>query len=65
MLVSEFIDRTGYQPTPDEYADIEQAYYAFAGDKDSFCRAWSKATAVWQNWKYESKDLLFQIEQMV
>lgn len=43
MLVSEFIDRTGYQPTADEYAEIEQAYYEYDGDKDKFCRAWSKA----------------------
>ena len=43
MLVSEFIDRVGYQPTADEYAEIEQAYYVFDGDKDAFCKAWSKA----------------------
>lgn len=43
MLVSEFIDRTGYQPTAEEYAEIEKAYYVFAGDKDAFCRAWCRA----------------------
>lgn len=43
MLVSEFIDRTGYQPTAEEYAEIERAYYEYDGDKDKFCRAWSKA----------------------
>lgn len=43
MLVSEFIDRTGYQPSADEYAEIEQAYYVFEGDKDKFCKAWVKA----------------------
>lgn len=43
MLVSEFIDRTGYRPTAEEYAEIEQAYYVFVGDKDKFCRAWCKA----------------------
>ena len=140
MLVSEFIDRTGYQPTAEEYAEIEQAYNHFHGDKDQFCRAWSKANphkagtlwaaikeqerlskvfdrvadfvrkckrrreefymmsysehqdfmndmcekckcknrselrdmvyrlaksvAVWQYWKYESKQLLFQLENM-
>lgn len=42
MLVSEFIDRTGYQPTAEEYAEIEKEYYHFKGDKDQFCRAWSK-----------------------
>lgn len=43
MLVQEFIDRTGYKPSAEEYAEIEQAYYVFKGDKDAFCRAWSKA----------------------
>lgn len=43
MLVSEFIDRTGYRPSADEYAEIEEAYYVFEGDKDQFCRAWVKA----------------------
>lgn len=140
MLLSEFIDRTGYQPTAEEYAEIEQAYYVFDGDKDAFCRAWSranphkagklwaavkeqerlgkvfdkvaefirkckrkreefyfmdyceqqafmddmcertkcknrdelrsmvyrltKAVAVWEGWKYENKDLMWQIENM-
>ena len=43
MLLSEFVDRVGYQPTAEEYAEIEQAYYVFDGDKDAFCRAWSRA----------------------
>ena len=43
MLLGEFIDRTGYQPTADEYAAIEKEYYHFKGDKDQFCRAWCKA----------------------
>lgn len=43
MLVNEFIDRTGYQPTAEEYAEIERAYNVYDGDKDKFCRAWCKA----------------------
>lgn len=43
MLLSEFIDRTGYQPTAEEYAAIEHEYYHFKGDKDQYCRAWCKA----------------------
>lgn len=45
MLVSEFIDRTGYQPTAEEYETIERAYMRFAGDKDEFCREWCKKNA--------------------
>lgn len=42
MLVSEFIDRTGYQPTAEEYAEIEHIYMRFSGDKDEFCKRWAK-----------------------
>lgn len=38
MMIQEFIERTGFEPMPEEYAEIEEAYYAFNGDKDSFCR---------------------------
>lgn len=40
MLIEEFKTRTGYTPTPEEYAEIEKAYYTFDGGKDEFCRLW-------------------------
>ena len=43
MMMSEFIERTGFQPMAQEYAKIEEAYYNFDGDKDAFCRAFVKA----------------------
>ena len=42
MMMSEFIDRTGFEPTSDEYKQIECAYYDFDGDKDAFCKAFIK-----------------------
>ena len=39
MMMSEFAERTGFQPTADEYEQIEDAYYNFDGDKDAFCKA--------------------------
>lgn len=39
MMISEFIERTGFEPTAEEYAKIEDAYYDYDGDKDAFCRA--------------------------
>ena len=42
MLVSEFIDRTGYQPTAEEYEKIEERYNASSMDKDLFCAVWCK-----------------------
>jgi hypothetical protein len=39
MMLSEFVERTGFEPMPAEYAKIEEAYYNFNGDKDAFCAA--------------------------
>ena len=39
MMISEFIERTGFEPTAEEYAKIEDAYYDFDGDKNAFCKA--------------------------
>lgn len=38
MMISEFIEKTGFEPTSDEYIRIEEAYYNFDGDKDAFCK---------------------------
>lgn len=43
MTMSEFVERTGFQPLPFEYEKIEEAYYNFDGDKDAFCRAFVEA----------------------
>lgn len=40
MMMSEFIERTGFEPTAEEYAEIEEQYYSFNGDKDAFCVNW-------------------------
>ena len=42
MMISEFIDRTGFEPTAKEFEKIEEAYYGFDGDKDAFCTAFVK-----------------------
>ena len=42
MMMSEFIERTGFEPTASEYAKIEKAYYDFNGNKDEFCKAFVK-----------------------
>ena len=39
MMMQEFIARTGFTPTFEEYREIEQRYCAFDGDKDAFCKA--------------------------
>lgn len=40
MMMSEFIERTNFEPTLEEYVAIEQEYYNFPGDKNVFCRKW-------------------------
>lgn len=42
MLIQEFEQRTGFFPTLQQYAVIEQAYYDFDGEKDAFCAAFKK-----------------------
>lgn len=32
MMMSEFIQRTGFEPTAEEYEKIEEAYYNFDGE---------------------------------
>ena len=42
MMRSEFIERTGFDPTADEYAEIEAQYMESDLDKDKFCAKWVK-----------------------
>lgn len=46
MMISEFIERTGFEPTAEEYVKIEDAYYNFDGDKDAFCKAFVDGNGV-------------------
>jgi len=50
MMINEFIERTKYEPTMDEYNYIEQAYMEFDGNKDEFCKAWlkTKKSGAWE-----------------
>lgn len=38
MMKSEFIERVGFEPTADEYREIEQEYMGCDIDKDQFCK---------------------------
>lgn len=41
MLRKEFISRTGYEPTPEEYEFIEEAYYeSECVTQNQFCQQW-------------------------
>ena len=43
MMIQEFIDRTGYAPTSEEYRYIEESYYdSPLPTKDDFCIQWLK-----------------------
>ncbi len=46
MMMSEFTERTGFEPTAEEYAEIEQQYYSFDGNKDAFCKHWKETVGV-------------------
>lgn len=38
MLIQEFTDMTGFEPTVEEFNQIEAEYYRFNGDKQAFCK---------------------------
>lgn len=42
MMKSEFIERTGFEPTEAEYREIEAEYMGCNIDKDEFCKTWKK-----------------------
>ncbi len=42
MMKSEFIERTGFEPTAEEYEQIEQEYMGTDIDKNQFCKQWVK-----------------------
>ena len=48
MMKSEFIERTGFEPTLEEYREIEAEYMAAPEDvdKDTFCKQWKKRGGV-------------------
>lgn len=42
MMKSEFIERTGFEPTEAEYREIEAEYMGCDIDKDEFCKTWNR-----------------------
>lgn len=42
MMMSEFIERVGFEPTAAEYQEIEREYMGCDVDKDQFCKEWKK-----------------------
>jgi hypothetical protein len=42
MMKSEFIERTGFEPTEAEYREIEAEHMGCDIDKDEFCKTWKK-----------------------
>lgn len=42
MMMSEFIERVGFEPTAAEYQEIESEYMGCDVDKDQFCKEWKK-----------------------
>ena len=56
MLISEFIDRTGFRPTEDYYhTEIEPEYNRSNLDKDAFCKQWKKEGGIQKAYDAMSK----------
>lgn len=65
MMMSEFIERTGFEPTADEYEQIECAYYDFDGDKDAFCKAFVKNGGELKVYKARAEEIARLRSQMI
>lgn len=51
MMINEFIERTGYKPSTEEYHYIEESYYeSTCIDKNEFCKQWlqDNASGKWE-----------------
>ena len=67
MMLSEFVERTGFLPMADEYKRIEDAYCSFDGDKDAFCKSFVEnggIEKIYQARAAEIEQLRNQIEIM-
>ena len=40
MMIHEFVERTGYKPSYEEYREIEREYSESPLQKDEFCKKW-------------------------
>lgn len=57
MLISEFIDRTGFRPTEDYYhTEIEPEYNRSNLDKDAWCKQWKKNGGIQKAYDAMSKE---------
>ncbi len=65
MMMSEFVERTGFQPTADEYDQIESAYYDFDGDKDAFCKAFVEQGGEMKIYKARANEIARLRSQML
>ena len=65
MMMSEFVERTGFQPTADEYEQIKSAYYNFDGDKDAFCKAFVEQGGELKIYKARAEEIARLRSQML
>ena len=58
MMYTEFVNRTGYEPTPAEWEAITREYMNCNDNKDTFCRRWCKAHPIQagQVWREAAAD---------
>lgn len=63
MMMSEFIERTNFYPSFDEYRGLEEMYYHYQGDKDAFCEEFNKNKDAMMNRAREIAMQLFAQER--
>ena len=58
MMISEFIERTGFTPAVDYYYDvIEMEYMVSDLDKDAWCKQWKKNGGIQKAYDYMKHDV--------
>ncbi len=55
MTKQEFTERTGYQPTAQEFETINNIYMATDDDKDTFCANWVKINIRLVRWQKKAR----------
>lgn len=64
MMIQEFEQLTGIEPTADEYSVIEGMYYEYNGDKGAFCKDFVDNHRMIEALRRANSDLQARLDQM-
>ena len=65
MLKKEFEERTGFQPSDEQYKDIEELYMMTDLDKDKFCHLWTNEIEILTQYASTCSSLVYHKKQEI